>query len=48
MSLCDNSLRNVRAIALYLPSKPITQLAPEMGLSVERIAKLASDENPLA
>jgi histidinol-phosphate aminotransferase len=40
-------LPNVRAISPYLPGKPITQLAREMGLPVERIVKLASNENPL-
>ena len=47
MALCDLSLPNVRAISPYLPGKPITQLAREMGLPVERIVKLASNENPL-
>jgi histidinol-phosphate aminotransferase len=47
MTLRDQSLPNVRAISPYLPGKPITQLAREMGLSVERIVKLASNENPL-
>jgi histidinol-phosphate aminotransferase len=47
MTLRDQSLSNVRAISPYLPGKPITQLAREMGLSVERIVKLASNENPL-
>jgi histidinol-phosphate aminotransferase len=47
MALCDQTLSNVRAISPYLPGKPITQLAREMGLPVERIVKLASNENPL-
>lgn len=47
MPLCDLSLPNVRAISPYQPGKPITQLAREMGLPVERIVKLASNENPL-
>ena len=47
MALCDQSLPNVRAISPYLPGKPITQLAREMGLPLERIVKLASNENPL-
>lgn len=47
MALCDQSLPYVRAISPYLPGKPITQLAREMGLPVERIVKLASNENPL-
>ncbi|MDR2613975.1 MAG: histidinol-phosphate transaminase, partial [Candidatus Accumulibacter sp.] len=47
MSLCDQALPYVRAIAPYQPGKPITQLAREMGIPVERIVKLASNENPL-
>ena len=47
MAVCDQSLPNVRAISPYLPGKPITQLAREMGIPVERIVKLASNENPL-
>lgn len=37
----------IRAIAPYAPGKPITQLSREMGIPVERIVKLASNENPL-
>ena len=47
MALFDQSLSYVRAISPYLPGKPSTQLAREMGLPVERIVKLASNENPL-
>ncbi len=47
MALCDYALPNVRAISPYLPGKPITQLARDMGLPVERIVNLASNENPL-
>lgn len=47
MSVCDQSLPYVRAISPYQPGKPITQLAREMGIPVERIVKLASNENPL-
>ena len=47
MALLDQSLPNVRAISPYQPGKPITQLAREMGIPVERIVKLASNENPL-
>ena len=47
MALCDQSLSNVRAISPYQAGKPITQLAREMGIPVERIVKLASNENPL-
>lgn len=44
---CDYALPNVRAISPYQAGKPITQLAREMGIPVERIVKLASNENPL-
>ena len=47
MSLCDYAMPYVRAISPYLPGKPITHLAREMGIPVERIVKLASNENPL-
>lgn len=47
MPLCDQALPYVRAIAPYQPGKPITQLAREMGIPVESIVKLASNENPL-
>ncbi len=38
---------HIRAIAPYQGGKPITELAREMGLRVEDIVKLASNENPL-
>lgn len=41
------SLPYIQAIAPYQPGKPITELAREMGLPVESIVKLASNENPL-
>ena len=47
MSLAEQALSYVRAISPYQPGKPITELAREMGLPVERIVKLASNENPL-
>jgi histidinol-phosphate aminotransferase len=47
MLLCDQSLPYIRAISPYQPGKPITELAREMGIPVERIVKLASNENPL-
>jgi histidinol-phosphate aminotransferase len=47
MALSDQTLSNVRAISPYIAGKPITQLAREMGIAVERIVKLASNENPL-
>ncbi|MSP87069.1 MAG: histidinol-phosphate transaminase [Methylotenera sp.] len=37
----------IRAIAPYQGGKPIAELAREMGLQVEDIVKLASNENPL-
>ena len=36
----------IRNIAPYQGGKPITELAREMGLQVEDIVKLASNENP--
>ena len=47
MPLQEQSLPYVRAISAYQPGKPITQLAREMGIPVEKIVKLASNENPL-
>ncbi|MGB4062947.1 MAG: histidinol-phosphate transaminase [Azonexus sp.] len=47
MSLADQALPYVRAISAYQPGKPITELAREMGIPVESIVKLASNENPL-
>lgn len=38
---------HIRAIAPYQGGKPIEELAREMGLKVEVIVKLASNENPL-
>ena len=47
MSLQEQSLSYVRAISPYQPGKPITELAREMGIPVDKILKLASNENPL-
>ena len=47
MSLVEQSLPYVRAISPYQPGKPITELAREMGIQVDKILKLASNENPL-
>ncbi len=47
MSLVEQALSYVRAISPYQPGKPITELAREMGIPVDRIVKLASNENPL-
>lgn len=45
--LCDLAPAYIRSIAPYQPGKPISELAREMGLTPERIVKLASNENPL-
>ncbi|MBN8759474.1 MAG: histidinol-phosphate transaminase [Thiobacillus sp. 65-69] len=47
MACCDLSPPWVRAIAPYLPGKPISELARELGLAEADIVKLASNENPL-
>ncbi|MGB4911071.1 MAG: histidinol-phosphate transaminase [Candidatus Dechloromonas phosphoritropha] len=47
MSLVEQALSYVRAISPYQPGKPISELAREMGIPVEKIVKLASNENPL-
>lgn len=47
MSLAEQALSYVRAISPYQPGKPITELAREMGVPVDSIVKLASNENPL-
>lgn len=47
MVLHTQSLPYIQAISPYQPGKPITQLARELGLAVEQIVKLASNENPL-
>lgn len=47
MSIAELAPAHIRAIAPYPPGKPITALAREMGIPVERIVKLASNENPL-
>ena len=46
-SLPDCALSYVRAISPYQPGKPMTQLSRETGIPVEKIVKLASNENPL-
>ena len=43
---CD-ALSHIRAIAPYVPGKPIAELAREFGLNEADIVKLASNENPL-
>ena len=47
MAICDQALPYIRAISPYQPGKPIGELAREMGLPVDQIIKLASNENPL-
>jgi histidinol-phosphate aminotransferase len=46
MSIALQAPAYIRAISPYIPGKPITELAREMGLPVESIVKLASNENP--
>jgi histidinol-phosphate aminotransferase len=47
MSIAAQAPAYIRAISPYVPGKPITELAREMGLPVDSIVKLASNENPL-
>jgi len=47
MSIAAQAPAYIRAISPYVPGKPITALAREMGIPVESIVKLASNENPL-
>lgn len=47
MKIVDQAPSYVRAISPYIPGKPITELARQMGIPVEKIVKLASNENPL-
>jgi len=46
LSLAAQSPTWIRSISPYLPGKPITELAREMGIAVDKIVKLASNENP--
>src|SRR4051812_21496743 len=45
--LLSHVAENIRSISPYVPGKPITALSRETGVPVERIVKLASNENPL-
>ena len=47
MSIAKQAPEYIRAISPYIPGTPISELAREMGLPVESIVKLASNENPL-
>jgi len=44
---CDLAPAYIKEIFPYLPGKPISELAREMGLDEATIVKLASNENPL-
>ncbi len=44
---CERVAPHVKAIAPYVPGKPISELAREFGLEESGIVKLASNENPL-
>jgi histidinol-phosphate aminotransferase len=46
MSIAQQAPAYIRAISPYVPGKPITELAREMGIPLESIVKLASNENP--
>ncbi len=46
MSIAQQAPAYIRAISPYIPGKPITELAREMGIPVDSIVKLASNENP--
>jgi histidinol-phosphate aminotransferase len=47
MSIKNLAPENVRAIAPYVPGKPIAETARELGLKEADILKMASNENPL-
>ena len=47
MKLTDLAPANIRSIAPYLPGKPISDVARELGMAEADIIKLASNENPL-
>jgi histidinol-phosphate aminotransferase len=46
MSIALQAPPYIRAISPYIPGKPITELSRQMGIAVEKIVKLASNENP--
>jgi len=46
-SIWDQAHPHLRDLSLYEPGKPIEETARESGLPVDRIVKLASNENPL-
>lgn len=47
MSIANLAPEYIRSISPYVPGKPISELAREMGLNEADILKLASNENPL-
>jgi histidinol-phosphate aminotransferase len=47
IDVCESAPRWVREFAPYVPGKPSSELAREMGLPESGIVKLASNENPL-
>lgn len=40
--------QNLKNLPVYQPGRPIEEVAREIGLPVQSIIKLASNENPLA
>ncbi len=46
-SIWDQARPHLRDLSLYEPGKPIEETARDFGLPVDRIVKLASNENPL-
>jgi histidinol-phosphate aminotransferase len=47
VSIADLAPANIRAIAPYVPGKPIAETARELGIPEADILKMASNENPL-
>ena len=47
MTIAQRAPEYIRAISPYVPGKPVSELAREMGLNEADIVKLASNENPL-
>src|SRR5262245_38492042 len=46
-NIAELAPENVRAIAPYVPAKPIADTAGELGMKEADILKMASNENPL-
>ena len=46
-TIAEQAPSYIRGISPYTPGKPITEVERELGLPLERIVKLASNENPL-